>query len=326
MQYKCKNCGGNVLFDPDSQKMVCVQCASQNSQDILPGNLDNCPNCGAPLEITGQTTSGKCNYCGTYLIFDNHLQNDFLPNLVLPFKISKNKVRDLINDNFGKRIFVPENFLNYKSLEKIEGVYVPFYLYDYMTHCTLEAVGIKDRSWRQGDYIVTEHRHYRISRDLDIPFSKVPVDGSKELDDAKMSLVEPYDYQHLLSFDSQYLSGFFSDQADYKKDELENQAQIKAKDFAGTILNRSVSGYSRIVKSKEQVDCDNLDSYYALMPMWIYKYSFLEKEYDIFINGQNGKIIGEIPIDKKKAVIYFSLFSIVTALIISLGLNLMGAI
>lgn len=326
MQYKCKNCGGNVLFDPDSQKMVCAQCSSENSQDIISGNLESCPNCGAPLEITDKTTSSKCNYCGSYLIFDNHLQNDFLPNLVLPFKISKNKVRDLINENFGKRISVPDNFLNYKSLEKIEGVYVPFYLYDYLSHCTLEAVGIKDRSWRQGDYIVTEHRHYQISRDLDIPFHKVPVDGSKVLDDAKMSLVEPYDYDQLLSFDTQFLSGFFSDQADFEKGDLETLAQEKARDFAKIILNRSVSGYTRIVKNREEIDCANIDSYYALMPMWIYRYSFMEKEYDIFINGQNGKIIGEIPIDKKKVFIYFSLFFIVLALIIGLGLSLAGAL
>ena len=141
-----------------------------------------------------------------------------------------------------------------------------------------------------------------------------------------MSLVEPYDYEQLLSFDTQYLSGFFSDQADFKKEELENQAQAKAKDSAGIILNRSVTGYSRIVKSKETVDCDKQDSYYALMPMWIYKYSFLEKEYDIFINGQNGKIIGEIPIDKKKVYIYFIMFFVVVALIIGLGLTLVGAI
>ena len=172
MQYKCKNCGGNVLFDPTSQKMVCVQCSSHDSQDVVNSNADNCPSCGAPLEITEQSTSGKCNYCGTYLVFDDHLKDEYLPNLVLPFKIAKNNVRDLINDNFGKRIFVPDNFLNYKSLEKIEGVYVPFYLYDYLSHCTLEAVGIKDRSWRQGDYIVTEHRHFHVSRIWIFPFPR----------------------------------------------------------------------------------------------------------------------------------------------------------
>lgn len=326
MQYKCKNCGGNVLFDPDAQKMVCVQCSSQDSQETISSNSQRCPNCGAPLENNEKTTSAICDYCGTYLVFDTHLIDEFLPNLVLPFKVSKNKARELINDNFGKRLFVPDNFLNFKSLERIKGVYVPFYLYDYLSHCTLEAVGIKDRSWRQGDYIVTEHRHFHIYRDLEIPFNKVPVDGSQELDDAKMSLVEPYDYESLMNFDFQYLSGFFSDQADFKKEELENLAQLKAKDASAVILNCSVSGYTRIIKSKEIVECDNHQSYYALMPMWIYKYSFLNKEYDIFINGQNGKIVGEIPIDKKKVVIYFILFFIVAALILGLALSLAGAL
>ncbi len=322
MEYKCKNCGGNVIFDPEKQKMFCPHCSSLESQDIINHENSKCPNCGADLDATAKTTSSRCHYCDTYLVLDEHLKDNYRPDVVLPFQVSKNQATEILNKNFGKRIFVPDNFLSQKSLEAIQGIYVPYYLYDFNSHCHLDAVGIKDRTYRRGDYLITEHHHFNVLRDMDIPFNKVPADGSQELDDIKMSLIEPYDYQQLLAFDEKYLSGFFSNQADFLSDEVEAVAHHKADDFSKTILAQSVSGYTRLIKKDESIVLDMLNVDYTLLPMYIYKYAFKGETYEIFVNGQNGKVIGEIPISKSKAVLYFVLMVICLVALAILGLNL----
>ena len=54
MIYKCKNCGGNVVYDPDRKAMHCPYCDGIETQDKAPGGgMELCANCGAPIEAGG---------------------------------------------------------------------------------------------------------------------------------------------------------------------------------------------------------------------------------------------------------------------------------
>lgn len=63
----------------------------------------------------------------------------------------------------------------------MSGVYVPFWLASCTADATLDGIGEIVRSWREGDYKVTETKEYAVSRQAAIPFERVPADVRKKL-------------------------------------------------------------------------------------------------------------------------------------------------
>ena len=67
MQFKCVNCGGNVVYDPKSGSMLCMSCNSVNTEEIVKqDDCYACPSCGAKLTVNDFTSATKCEYCGSY--------------------------------------------------------------------------------------------------------------------------------------------------------------------------------------------------------------------------------------------------------------------
>lgn len=209
MIYRCKNCGGNVIYHPDKKKMYCPHCGGENSEEeIVSSVMTECANCGAPLEISDFTSACKCAYCGSYVILDEKVEGELKPHVILPFQISKEKAVELLRKEFQSRIFTPGTFLSEATLEGMEGVYVPFFLYDYLATYEYAGTGTKVRSWRRGNTEYVETSHYRVERDMDIDFEGIPVDASINMDDRIMDLMEPFDSKALKTFQKKYMSGF----------------------------------------------------------------------------------------------------------------------
>ena len=209
MIFKCKNCGGNSVYNPEKKMMYCPHCESEDSQEKLDGvGLAQCGNCGAPMDVPDHTSAMKCESCGSYHIFEERITGEYAPHLILPFEISKNQAVAILKKEFGKRVFTPSGFLSNASIEKMEGSYAPFFLYDFHADARYSAQGTKVRSWSSGDYRYTETSYFAIERDMDVEFDNIPVDASVRLEDSTMDLLEPYDYKALEAFKEQYMSGF----------------------------------------------------------------------------------------------------------------------
>ena len=309
MIYKCKNCGGNAIYNPESGKMHCPFCDSDDSEEVVTGtSLGMCPSCGAQIELEAKEKSFlsacKCEHCGNYMIFDERVEGIYEPHLIVPFKIGKNQVKEILKQEFAKKVFLPASFLWESKLETIEGMYVPFWLYDYMAHYTYNATGTKLRVWRSGDTEYTEHKIYSIIREMNIDFEKIPVDASIAMEDGVMDLMEPYNYQALEAFQAKYMSGFFSEIYNEGSSELEERAKKKVGEDSRELMQATISGYNTVNATNDDLTMKRDGTHYALMPVWIYQYSYRKKEYRFYINGQTGKVIGETPVDYKKAAVY----------------------
>ena len=233
MIFKCKNCGGNSLYNPEKKMMYCPHCESEESQEKLDGvGLTQCGNCGAPMEVPDYTSAMKCENCGSYHVFEERISGEYAPHLILPFQISKKQAVDILKKEFGKRVFTPSTFLSHASIAKMEGSYVPFFLYDFHADARYSAQGTKVRSWSSGNYRYTETSYFEIERDMDVEFDNIPVDASVRLEDSTMDLLEPYDYKALESFKEQYMSGFegeiYTDNAIALQGRAEQKAKMKA--------------------------------------------------------------------------------------------------
>ena len=118
MFYRCKSCGGNVTYNPDKKKMICESCGNEGEPELISQDKKHvCNNCGAEIEADQIDLSLKCPYCGTYVIFEDRMENEYEPNLVLPFAIDKHKALDFLKEKFAKQMFLPGNFCSSSTIE-----------------------------------------------------------------------------------------------------------------------------------------------------------------------------------------------------------------
>ncbi len=321
MIFKCKNCGGNSIYNPDKKAMWCPHCDGLDSEErVETSSLEICGNCGAPLEKVEEYTSAlKCSHCGTYIILKERVEGDNRPDLILPFQISRQKAEEALKKEFGRRIFTPASFLSQQSLECMEGSYVPFWLYDYRSLVDYEGKATRVRVYTSGDTEYTETSHYRVVRKLNIDFDKIPADASRRMADDVMDLMEPYEYRALENFTEKYMSGYEGEVVNFGQDELEERAKQKARRDSEELLKDTINGYTTCVAVREDSSLVKAKAYFALLPVWVYRYRFRGEDYIYHVNGQTGKVIGKTPTDKGKAILYsgtvFALASIACVLV-----------
>ncbi len=321
MLFRCKNCGGNIVYSPEKKTMCCPHCDSldseekiEDSQTILPTNAV-CVSCGAPVDIKEHTSATKCPSCGTYMIVDERVQGQFTPHLIIPFKISKNQAKDILRKEFDNKPFTPAGFMSNASIDKMEGTYVPFFMYNYRSDMHYSAVGTKVRTWSDSRYRYTETSYFDVQRDLNADFDKVPVDASIEMDDKTMDLLEPYNYGELELHQDKFLSGFLAEKYNMGEMKLTPRAEAKVKKDSHTMISGTVSGYATLTNAQETINTTKKAVDYALLPVWEYVFKYQGISYKFHVNGQTGKVLGETPVSKPKVVAYgATVFGLITVI------------
>ncbi|MCR4587952.1 MAG: hypothetical protein K5682_06040 [Lachnospiraceae bacterium] len=305
MLYRCKNCGGNVVYDPKSKTMKCPHCDGLDTEEPVAGETKvQCPNCGAPVNPTEFQSAHRCSHCGVYLIVDERVEGEYTPHLIIPFKIDKKEAIDRLNETFHSRMFIPDGFMSEATLEKMEGMYVPFYLYDFDTRYQWQGHGNQVRTWMMGDTQYTETKVFRLERDMRARFRKVPADASLVMDDDLMDLMEPYEYEALENFQKKYMSGFYAEMYSQNDTELEDRAKAKVTPALKEKMDATLAEYIRVGAEVDNIQISREAANYALLPVWIYTFGYKGEAYHFFVNGQTGKVIGKAPLSFGKAALY----------------------
>lgn len=316
MLFKCKNCGGNVVYEPYRGRMHCPHCEGEDSEDTIQGgSLKQCVNCGAPIEVSEYASASRCEHCGCYIVFNERVEGVYEPHMILPFRISKTNAVLAMEAEFERRLFTPSDFLSAKSLEKMVGIYVPFWLYDYQARYDFAGEATKVKRWTRGDTEYVETSYFEIIRRMELKFDKIPVDASYEMDDSIMDLMEPYGYDLLRDFDPKYMSGFYGEIYNQSAPELEGRAQSKARSASETLMQDSLKGYDTVRPQRKDLNLQRGRVHYALMPVWQYLYRYRGRTYQYHVNGQTAKVIGTTPVSLGKVFAYgVSVFAVVTAI------------
>lgn len=316
MIFKCKNCGGNVVYEPSRGRMYCPHCEGEDSEDTIQGgSLTQCVNCGAPVDVLQYTSASRCEHCGSYIVFNERVEGAYKPRMILPFRVNKDKAVALMEKEFGRRAFTPSDFMSTKSLEKMVGIYVPFWLYGYKASYDFVGEGTKVRSWTSGNTEYVETSYYEVVRKMDADFDKVPVDASYAMEDGVMDLMEPYDYQQFQDFAPKYMSGFYGEVYNQSASELEGRAKDKVRSASEEMMNTSLQEYTGMKPLRKDLNLKRGGVNYALMPVWQYLYKYQGRDYLFHVNGQTGKVIGTTPVSKGKVLAYgASVFALVTVI------------
>jgi hypothetical protein len=221
-----------------------------------------------------------------------------------------------------KKPLLPKLFRDENTLEELTGVYVPFWLYDCSTKGAARYHATKVTTWSDSRYDYTRTDYYQLLRAGQASFDKVPVDGSEKMDNAFMEAVEPYDYQAVVPFQTTYLSGFLANRYDASAQECQPRAEQRVKTSLKHMLASTAAGYTTCTVESLESHIYPQKTQYAMLPVWVLNVKYREKLYRFAMNGQTGKFVGELPVDKGRAAAWFwglfgsfSLVSLVLALL-----------
>ena len=281
-----------------------------------------CTSCGAELVCGPETAATTCPYCGNPTVLGGQLSGKLKPEYIIPFRMDKKTAIENLKKYYKGKAFLPKAFKESNHIEEIQGVYVPFWLYDGRMEARGAYKAEISESHREGDYIVTTTRHFDVARVGDADFVRVPVDGSSKMPDAHMDAIEPFDYSDLKPFSTAYLPGFLADRYDEDDKKCAARVLTRMKNSTAAALHDTLGGYTGVQTLSEQLDPRTLEPHYALLPVWMLHTRWKEQDFLFAMNGQTGKLIGDLPVDKGRVAAWFAGISIplmiLTALIMLL--------
>lgn len=347
IEYKCPCCDAGLTFGSQTQKLTCAycdntfdidtvraynDCESQAAVDDFSWDTDvrqewsagdqaalntyQCPACGGEIISDDTTAATFCPYCDNPTIMPTNLNGGFKPDAVLPFQKSREDATAAFLKLCKGKPLLPKDFTSQHRLEKITGMYVPFWLYDCSADFSGTYKATRIHRWSDSKYNYTRTEHFLLTRKASADFSGIPMDGSSKMEDAFMESIEPFDYGQMVPFEMAYLSGYLADKYDVPSESGQDRIRQRAKQSLQDNIQSTLLGYATVVPTNRQVQIHNSKAKYVLLPVWMLNTKFNGKIYTFAMNGQTGKMTGTFPICPKRTTVWFAgIFSIVTVLV-----------
>ncbi len=347
--YRCPNCGGEMVFSPEKQKLVCQYCDSEFDADEFDGkkgvnansheNTDNtnnddedryyqatvftCPQCGGELLSTSDTAATFCSFCGASVLLESRVSNELKPDYIIPFKKTKEECKANYKKMLSKALFVPKAMKEDAQIDKFRSIYMPYWIYSFDYDGAIVTEG--KTSTRRGDYIYT--RHYRLETEANLDYEGISFDASSSFADNLSESVSPFEMSEMMDFKAAYMTGHYADTRDVGQSVYEDSAADVVKKHAAGEL------YEDAAYKAHGVDTSNIeesitpvlkDVKMGFFPVWFL--SNRSKSGDrvsyAVMNGQTGKIAADLPIGFPKYMIASFIVAIPIFLLLSFVLNI----
>ena len=335
IEYKCPSCGGAMVFDSKSQHMKCPYCdtemtieefqRTQKSEDIqtdekkdseenwrsmstgewqndeLSGmRVYSCKSCGSEIvadETTGATT---CPFCNNKITVKGQFAGDLKPDYIIPFKLDKKAAKEKYYKHLEGKKYLPKVFKKENHVDEIKGVYIPFWLFDANVEASVQYAMTETDSWESGGYIYTKSTEHAIYREGEVAFAGIPCDCSKKMDDTLMEALEPYNFQKAVPFRAAYLAGYVADRYDVDMQDCIARATKRAQASTEKEMKYGLQSKGTITVKSNRIQVKSATYHYALYPVWILNTTWRGKQYTFAMNGQTGRMVGDLPFSRKE--------------------------
>lgn len=327
-EYKCPCCGGAIAFDSTLQKMKCPYCDTEFEMETLAGydselkedrpdtmNWETpaqawqdgetgglcsyiCRSCGGEIVCDENTASASCPFCGNPVVLTGRLSGSLKPDYVIPFQLDQKAAKQALKNFYTGKRLLPKAFKDSSHINEVKGIYVPFWLFDAGADVNIRYRATKVRVWSDSRYDYTETSYYHVSRSGNMRFQQVPVDGSKKMPDDLMESLEPFDCSKAVDFQTAYLAGYLADKYDVDSKESIGRANERIQKSAAEAFGATVQGYTTVIKEAGNIQLQNGRVKYALFPVWLLHTTWNGQNYLFAMNGQSGKMAGDLPLDR----------------------------
>ena len=328
-QFKCPCCDGAIEFDSSLQKMRCPYCDSEFEMETLrsydeelsaqpaedmnwdtaagsewqSGETDDlrvytCNSCGGQIVADETTGASACPFCDNPIVMTGQFAGALKPDLVIPFMLDKKAAVAALQNHYKGKLLLPKVFKDQNHIQEVKGLYVPVWLFDTDADAFVRYRATRTRSWSDSRYNYTETNHFSVTRGGGIGFENVPVDGSTKMDDTLMESIEPFNISDAVDFQTAYLAGYLADKYDVDAEASIERANERIKRSTEEAFAATVQGYTSVTVDHSAINLQNGRARYALFPVWILNTQWNGQKFTFGINGQTGKIAGDLPMDK----------------------------
>ena len=325
-EYKCPCCDGAIAFDSGIQKMKCPFCDTEfemealaaydselknetaddlqwKTADATPWQEDGirsyvCKSCGGEIIGDENTAATACPYCGNPVVMMEQFSGTLKPDLVIPFKLDKKAALAALKRHYEGKKLLPKVFKDENHLQEIQGVYVPVWLFDTQVEADVRYRATQVRVWSDSRYDYTQTSYFAVSRSGSLGFERIPVDGSTKMDDALMESIEPFDHKDAVDFQTAYLAGYLANKYDVDAEESIERANTRVRQSTEEAFAETTQGYTSVIPQYSSIRLQDGKVQYALYPVWLLNTKWNGKTYTFAMNGQTGKLVGDLPMDK----------------------------
>ena len=341
-KYSCKICGAELYFDPARGKLHCEYCGSDfdpaeysydpeedgGQDDVIPQAVSEgedsahaepgtetdesvstddlvvykCPNCGAEVITSKKTVATTCVYCNRAITLSGNVQGEFRPDYVLPFTKQRKDVEEAYKALCRQSILTPRQLYSQSTIEKIKGMYVPYWLYTFEGTAGFRVRAERVNVYIAGDDEVTEISRYVLEESGSGIFDRVPADAMAAMDNEMMDSIEPFDLSKLEKFNPAYLTGFYTQRWDENAAKNEPRAKNRAKEAISQELMKHLGTYTTTYIDDEVYSWREHKIEQVMLPVWMLYTEYKGEKYVFGMNGQTGKMMGSLPKDPMRLI------------------------
>lgn len=293
-----------------------TQDIAQETQSVV---TFKCSSCGAEVVIdTAESTQARCHWCRNTLSVNQQIPNGAIPDVVLPFKLTKAEAKEQIENFVGKRkFFAHPKFVEEFTTDNIMGVYFPYMVVDVNSHARFSGHGeheIRRYTRGNGDSRRTYYDAdlYEVEREFDLTIEGLTVEASSDKLDKNsnktnniINSIMPFDIENSVKYNANYLKGYTSERRDTNIDQLRPLVETQSKDIARFSSNETLKEYDRGVNWQvENLEVKGKQWKTAYLPVWLYSYQQIQGENSILhyvaVNSRTKETMGSVPIHMPK--------------------------
>lgn len=325
----CSSCGGQMTYDAAKAALLCGNCGSTRAiataQDRIVEHsftealhLDaaqtgmgmemrafHCNTCGANTAVQATQVHIKCSFCGSQNVNEEAFNQRLIrPFGILPFKVVSKDAMNTFRGWIGKGWFHPNDLQKLAQLDKMDGVYIPFWTYDAQTDSSwtadagyyyYETESYTDQNGNTQTRQVQRVRWEPVWGNYDHWFDDVTVVASGGIKQERVEQIYPYTLGQAVNYDPKFVLGWQSEV--YAKDVKEGLSVaegIMDKYIEQEIIKQIPGDTHRFLSI--QTRKSGITFKHMLLPLWILAYQYNNKTYQVLVNGETGKISGEKPL------------------------------
>jgi len=329
----CPSCGGKVEFSPEDQALKCDKCANLFPIETLPmkekrrlaialaenekgyeqwkdsKRTFQCKNCGAQIVLNKYEMTTKCSYCNTSSMVATDKLPGLKPDAVIPFKISKEKAREVFKLKIKKKLFVPNAFKKNLPKTQIGATYFSSFSFGMNVFATYNGIRAVSETIRTSDGYKTVTEYVPFSGAINHIFDNIVVESSDKIEQSQIFTILPYNFKECYDFNDDFIIGY---NVGYYNETV-TEACATAKNVALNSLKGMIKQKYSSVQSLTVNPTYSDEKYsYVLLPLYFINFKYKDKEYLNLMNGQTGATSGKLP----KSAVKITFFTLLIILLV----------
>ena len=315
---KCRNCGADMVFDPQTGKLFCKSCGAKRwfyqdfKKDLKPvyeRDIDEikekavghhwileedraiCNNCGGEVSFHVSDNTIVCPYCDSSLVVKDLEKKTLSPDGVVPFRLTEKDARAAFNKRANSKFLCPKEIKRIVKNEKFQGIYLPCWTFDVEAHITCTG-SYMDKKKKETFH--DEGKKF-INDRIAIATDRHEVEYIREVYPFETERNRPYKDEYVAGFESEKytiaIEKAWKDEKPFLEEELKKQVEREIK------IN--YSSFKNVTIDEIKITYDEPKYKYLLIPVWLSEFEYKGVTYEIVVNGENGKVGGELPVSNR---------------------------